>query len=191
MNLDIKQLLLEALELEYCTNDLAIVAIDIAKKHINRRQDIPEAAREDALGRFTVKFVEKWQKIDPEKSPKSYIKSMAFTSLMDELRKHKRYFIEDREKLKNNNNDTLKNELILFSNILKEAGITSGRQLTDKQRHVLKVEAVRLFKAGVSSRAIARDLGLGNKTISRWRIDYNKRGHWFFKQKPRGRPKSV
>lgn len=188
---DLKDLLQESIKLGYMSDALAVEAVHIAKSHIYRRQDIPEAAREDALGRFTLKLVEKWQKISPDKNPKSYIKSMAFTSLMDELRKHKRYYIEDKEILEKNNNDTDKNKLILFSNILKEAGITSGRQLTDKQRHVLKVEAVRLFKAGVSSRAIARDLGLGNKTISRWRIDYLKRGHWFFKQKPRGRPKSV
>lgn len=189
--IDIKQLLEESLELEYLTNDFAVVAIDIAKKQINRRQDIPASAREEALGRFTVKFVEKWQKIKPEGNIKSYISTMAYTSLMDELRKFKRYHIDDRENLEKNNCWPHKNELIIFSNVLKEAEIQSGNQLSVEQREVLKREVMKMHRAGMSSRHIAKQIGISKSCVNNWVKWYKTRGPQFWGGKRRGRPKSV
>jgi len=189
MELDPKKLLQDCFDVGYLTNDFAIWAIDVAEKQINRRFDIPAYAREEALGVFQLKLVRKWEKLSPEKNPKSYIQAMAYTSLMDEMRKYKKNHAPDKEKEEKNNCDTDKNEHIFFTNLLKEAGINSGNQVNKDQRKVLKNEAIRLYKAGISRRAIAKDLGLGNKTISRWVIDYEKRGNWFFQEKRRGRKK--
>lgn len=186
MTHNLKELLQDCINVGYLTNDFAIVAIDLAKTRLNSRQDIPEAAREEALGRFTEKLVRKWESIDPEKNIKSYINSMAYTSLMDELRKYQKNHAPDLERLKENQNVTMNKELILFSNILKEAGIKNGKTLSPYQRKVLKKEARRLFDLDISDYRIAKIFGLSRMTVGRWRKSYEKQGIKFLDGKPRG-----
>lgn len=186
MKIDYRQLLQDCIDVGYLTNDMAIVAIDLAKKQINKRQDIPEAAREEALGRFTEKLVRKWENINPENNVRSYITQMAYTSLMDEMRKYQKNHSPDREKLKENQNVTSKNKLLMFSNLLKEAEIPNAKKLTPEQRRLLKAEAMRYFDAGMHDIKIADFFGVSRMTVFRWRRNYKKNGNRFLNEKPRG-----
>jgi len=81
---DFKQLLKECHELGYLTDEFALACcihadIQIAKKDLSYDPYI----KAEAKSHFFYKLVRKWQKIDPAKSPFSYLNSMIYTSILD------------------------------------------------------------------------------------------------------------
>lgn len=89
---ELKRLLRECHDKGYLTEEFAIEAslkacIYIAKKDRTYCHQI----KEEALSHFCYKLVRKWDNLDPDKSPFTYINQMAYTSLLDVYRKEDRY----------------------------------------------------------------------------------------------------
>ncbi len=75
---ELRAAILRARKLGRCTEELAALAMRIARGHIAKEKfsGYSEQDREDIVGAWALLFVRKWQRIDPEKNPHSYITTM-------------------------------------------------------------------------------------------------------------------
>lgn len=76
---DLTSKVAEAKKTGVLTNDLASVAMEIARSYIfsNRKNSFTNEQREDILGKWSVLFVRKWQRMDPNQNCFSWIVSTA------------------------------------------------------------------------------------------------------------------
>jgi DNA-directed RNA polymerase specialized sigma24 family protein len=73
------------------TNDFARVAMEIANGFLLRKAPtLQECEREDIVGDFTVRLVNGWQSIDPERNVFSYLTQMCSFTASDYFRKRQR-----------------------------------------------------------------------------------------------------
>lgn len=74
---DLTAKVIEAKKSGVLTNELASIAMQIAKSYIfsDRKNSFTKEQREDILGKWTVLFVEKWERMDPERNCFSWIVS--------------------------------------------------------------------------------------------------------------------
>ena len=179
-----KELLRECFELMEMTNDFAIAAQEVARRKINRRRQIPRAAREEAEANFALKLVKKWDTLlDPTRCPKAYLGSMATSALMDVLRKFDsnrrkidRLAEEPREQFHQEEDDRP---------LLEKMGYEHGCQLSSEQLVLLRQEAVRQYSAGLSRYAIAKKLGVTRMTVGTWINRWSKEGSSYLVYKKR------
>lgn len=166
------------------TEDAAAEAIRIARGVLARRGDVPFAVRDDVLGRFSEKLTEKWEQIDPDKYPKTYVQRMVWSCLMDRQRSFHRDLkkvsalseAEDEEKVYNYK----KWKTVETGAIRAKMGGTDFRSLDGDQLEELRSYARRLRLAGVLYRDIAATIGITIGLAWKW-------VHW--RKSKRGRPR--
>jgi len=89
---DLKALLRECHNKGYLTNEFAIEALKIAHIHVAKKdRSYCHQIKEETISHFSSKLVRKWRLLKPEKSPFSYLNSMAYTSLLDISKKEHAY----------------------------------------------------------------------------------------------------
>jgi len=89
---DLKALLRECHDKGYLTNEFAIEALKIAHIHVAKKdRSYCHQIKEETIAHFSSKLVRKWSMLNPERSPFSYINSMAYSSLLDISKKEKLY----------------------------------------------------------------------------------------------------
>lgn len=112
MKNDLKALLRECHDKGYLTNEFAVEALKIANIHIAKKdRSYCHQIKEETIAHFSSKLVRKWNMLNPEKSPFSYINTMAYTSLLDvskkeDLYKRKKEFLRQFTLGKLNKQDT-------------------------------------------------------------------------------------
>lgn len=88
---ELSALVVEARTQGKLTNKLAGVAMQIAAGYLLRKcPNLQDCERQDIVGDFCVRLVEKWDGIDPERNGHSYLTQMANYAALDYLRKHNR-----------------------------------------------------------------------------------------------------
>ena len=169
----LKDLLQECHDKGYLTDEFALEAMAKAKIHIDKRWTIPFAVRDDAYGNFCLKLVKYWHKIDPKKSPFSFLNMMAGNVLTDELRKY------DRHEKKLNAVGQFNQEYKEISNAPPRTSLKL--EFTDRnQQYDLRKFVIALLKKN-SLREVSRITGISRKSIYRWREKYKKHGSAFYK----------
>lgn len=169
-------MLIEALQRSHeagqLTEDAARLILEIGESQIHQKRQIPEAARQDAIGRYLLKANQKWQQATG-KNPAAWFRSMAYTCLMDELRNHERHLkrLELAKSFEANSNkihDRLK-YVTPKNNLLSEGGITDLRKVSKEVREEIRRYAKNLLDSGISIGEVARHLGAHKRTVSRWK----------------------
>ena len=165
----IRQLLLHCRRTGALDDATALEAMRIARNVLSKRQDIPEAVRQDALSKCLENLTIKWESINPDKNPGAYIGTMARNSLVDIQRK----FQKDLEKAEAITEDpsqpqTTQPTRTTVRSLRHAMGGADFRKLTQQQRLKIRIEALRLRKCGLSHRAIAREIGVAKSQVGKW-----------------------
>lgn len=166
----------ECHRLGYLTNEFATMAMDIAKKRINnhKNQNIPYSAREEAFSIFCFKLTTKWEKIDPEKYPGSYLNFMAHNCLMDVLRVFNRD-LKRIDSIKDKNNIEKETNNILYTPTNLDL-----RTLSRQERAVIKKHVIKLLNKGISKYEIERKTGIKKLTLIKWHKKHKEIGQKFY-----------
>lgn len=182
----IQEALQRSQELEELTEAAAVMAMEICRKYMARersRKNYPAAMVEDAAGRFALKLTQRWQTIKPDGKPEAFLKRMAHTCLMDELRKYdqrrrlqEKIFEADEEKNSNELKYVTPISSPFIGSVLRTGGVKDGRKLTKDQQLALREEAVRQLKMGMSQSRIAKFLGVSKTAVQRWAAKFKKSG---------------
>lgn len=166
----------ECYKLGHLTDDFAVLAMSAANAAIHSKKNIniPHSVREEAFSLFCSKLVNKWEKIDPDKSPKSYIGLMAYTSLMDILRQFNKDLkgidrVEKDNEIKKGINNTYYTP--------KKINL---RAMNKKDRATIKKIIIKLLKKNVSKCEIERETGIPRITLIYWHNKYKAIGNRFY-----------
>ena len=188
-----REMIKECHDLGELTNEFASAALKMAWVVIDKNWRLPDLIRDDAKSRFSEKIVKFWKKIDPEKNPNAYIRSMASTALLDAQRRanSQRMRIEGLTEEVESDKEFYENKMMDFALVtsqeslfeLLEVGFVW--QLSREQIALVREEVTRRDKAGIPQIKIAQALGVNRMTVSRWVKGYQKYGKKFFKMDKR------
>lgn len=177
-----KEMLIECLTLGHVTNEFAAMAMEVGRRVIYSDRNVRLENKEDACSIYYVKFMKKWQKINPENNIKAYLSQMANNTLIDEKRKFKTNF--------DKNNNFFNHVVINATNriqqfeeeqktLLETIDMKSGHDLGKQERIALRREVFKLLNEGLSQYRVALVTGLNKSTLSRWVKEKEKLGKAF------------
>ena len=165
----------ESFALDKMTDSLALYAYDLARSVIFSKKKVPTEAKQDALGRFAEKITKFWRNLDPNKKPKGYITTMAYSALMDEMRRYDKHrkgveIIKDASKSKDISEMFEFEELVMY------------RDMTRDERIMARGRAIQLWRCGYNHTETAREIGVDPRTIRLWIKKFYVHG-WAFARK--------
>lgn len=171
----------ECFEKGYLTNEFATLAMEVARKQINKKSRIPESVRLDALSDFSLKLVRKWEKLNPEKYPLSYINLMASNSLTDLLRKFERE-LKGKAKLNEEKKEYYLDDFESYTPLKLDVIHMSDDQKIKTRKYIMHLK-----RRNHSNKEIARLTNISKKTIIKWIKLYEDKGPSFYKMDRRNK----
>jgi len=170
---DMREALTECHKLDELTEEFTLMAMNHCHIYLNKKQHIPYSAREEAQSDFCFRLVKSWRNISPDKSPFSYLTSMASSSLIDVQRK----FDARRRRCEAIKGVQTTDFYEVFNHVTPK--VIDLARMKAGEKSILRRQLIKYMRKGVTKCELSRVTGIHRRTLIRWEQGYNKYGSKF------------